>query len=147
VPLIIAAPGQKTRGQASLRPVELVDIYPTLATLCGLAPKHRLSGRSLEPLLEDPQAPWDKPAFTQTWRGGFAGHSVRTERWRYTEWDDGKKGTELYDYSTDPTETRNLAGDPTYAPTVAELKALVRGNWTVSYRPSPEPAPNKGGSR
>ncbi len=125
VPLIVAAPGQKSKGRASLRTVELLDIYPTLAELCGLAPPANLTGRSLAPLLDDPRAAWDKPAFTQVWRGGFPGHSVRTERWRYTEWDGGKRGAELYDYETDPQEEHNLAGDPKHAHIVAELEALV----------------------
>jgi uncharacterized sulfatase len=138
VPVIIAAPGQKMTGQASLRTVELLDLYPTLADLCGLKPRHALSGRSLKPLLDDPQAPWDKPAFTQVWRGGFPGWSVRTERWRYTEWDQGRKGAELYDYSMDPGEEHNLIDDPQHATVVAELKALVKKNWAEPFRPAPE---------
>lgn len=135
VPLIIAAPGQKTKGQGSPRTVELVDLYPTLADLCGLTPPHQLAGRSLKPLLDDPKAAWDKPAFTQVWRGGFAGHSVRTERWRYTEWDDGNMGAQLYDYQTDPNEQNNLASDPKHARTVAELKNKLQENWRTSFRP------------
>jgi len=125
VPVIIAAPGQKQRGRACLRTVELVDLYPTLADLCGLTPRHALAGRSLRPLLDDPQAAWDKPAFTQVWRGTFPGYSVRTERWRYTEWDGGRRGAQLYDYTNDPEEHRNLANDPQHTQTVAELKALL----------------------
>lgn len=147
VPLIVAAPTQGTKGQTSRRTVELLDIYPTLAELCQLTPPSSLAGRSLVPLLEDPQAAWDKPAFSQTWRGGFSGHSVRTERWRYTEWDDGKKGTELYDYSNDPAETRNLADDPRHAAALSELRALVRQNWANSYRPPKAPAATKAGKR
>ncbi|MBI5388530.1 MAG: sulfatase [Verrucomicrobia bacterium] len=143
VPVIIAAPTQKVRGQPCGRTIELLDLYPTLADLCGLTPRHALAGRSLKPLLDEPKAPWDKPAFTQVWRGRFAGHSVRTERWRYTEWDDGNKGKQLYDYSTDPGEERNLANDPQHAQTLAELKALVQKNWTLSYRPPPEPSTNR----
>jgi ribonuclease D len=54
------------------------------------------------------------------------GRSVRTERWRYNEWDDGKKGVELYDHQTDPKEHKNLAKDPNYAKVVNELKTLLR---------------------
>ena len=85
----------------------------------------KIDGKSLKPLLENPAATWDRPAFTQVWRGSFAGHSVRTERYRYTEWDDGRKGAELYDYQTDPNEFCNLADDPQHASKVAELKALL----------------------
>jgi len=136
VPIILAAPGQKTKGQGSPRTVELLDLYPTLADLCGLAPMHKLAGQSIRPLLDDPQAAWDKPAFTQVWRGSFSGHSVRTERWRYTEWDEGKQGVQLYDYQTDPEENHNMAGDPKHAQTVAELKAMVQKNWPTSYHPT-----------
>jgi choline-sulfatase len=135
VPVVIAAPGQKARGKACLRTVELVDLYPTLAELCGLEAPPGLEGKSLAPLLDDPEAPWDKPAFTQVWRGSIAGHSVRTERWRYTEWNGGRLGVELYDYETDPHEYRNLAGDPKHAEKLAELRALVRANWANPYRP------------
>ncbi len=85
VPLIISVPGQKTAGQTCLRPVELVDLYPTLAELAGLTPPQHLEGFSLRSLLDNPQAPWDHPAYTQVQRGADPGHSVRTERWRYTE--------------------------------------------------------------
>jgi uncharacterized sulfatase len=129
VPLIIAAPGQKARGQASPRTVELLDLYPTLADLAGLQPPKGLHGASLTPLLDDPAAAWQRPAFTQVWRGTFPGHSVRTERWRYTEWANGKQGVELYDHNADPHEYTNLASDPKYAAVVQELRELVRKNW------------------
>jgi iduronate 2-sulfatase len=131
VPFIIASPNAKTRGRATKRTVELLDIYPTLAELCRLPAPARLEGRSLRPLLDNPQAKWDKPAYTQVLRGGqgkrFVGHSVRTERWRYTEWDEGRQGIELYDHDKDPREYRNLANDPAYAKTIDELKRLLRG--------------------
>jgi iduronate 2-sulfatase len=138
VPFLVAAPNQKTKGRASPRTVELLDIYPTLADVCGLKPPTNLAGRSLKPLLDEPRAPWDKPAFTQVWRGNFAGHSVRTERWRYTEWDDGKLGVQLYDFENDPEEESNLAEDPGYAKPMAELKAMVAKNWTNGYSPAPQ---------
>lgn len=125
VPLIIAAPG-KAAGETCLRTVELVDLYPTLADLAGVAAPKNLEGASLRPLLENPQAEWKRPAYTQVQRGAFPGHSVRTERWRYTEWDGGEKGAELYDHETDPQELKNLAVDPKFAATVAEMKALVK---------------------
>jgi uncharacterized sulfatase len=131
VPLIIAAPGQKAVGQVSTRLVELVDLYPTLADLAGLAPPKDLAGTSLRPLLDDPQAKWNRPAFTQVQRSGFPGHSVRTDRWRYTEWDNGAKGVELYDHAADPHELRNLANDPEHAGAIKEMKALVKSNWPV----------------
>lgn len=135
VPLIIAAPGQKSKGTVCERTVELLDIYPTLADLCGLRPEHELHGKSLKPLLENPKNAWDKPAFTQVWRSGFGGYSVRTERYRYTEWEFGKRGVELYDYEKDPEETTNRADDPAYADVVKQLKELIRKNWEKPYLP------------
>jgi iduronate 2-sulfatase len=128
VPLIIAGPGISA-GRPSPRLVELIDVYPTLADLAGLTPPANLPGASLKPLLANPDAEWKRPAFTQVERGGFPGRSVRTPRWRYTEWDEGKQGVELYDHQNDPSEMKNLAADPKHAPTIAELKALVKKNW------------------
>ncbi len=133
VPLIVYLPRAKGNGKASGRTVELVDLHPTLADLCGLKPPAGLEGKSLKPLLDDPQAAWTKPACTQVTRGKakdvneIMGRSVRTERWRYTEWDAGKRGLELYDHDNDPKEYKNLASDPKYAATVEELKKLLHG--------------------
>ena len=80
VPLIISAPGKGT-GQTCARPVELIDVYPTLTDLAGVAAPKNLEGTSLRPLLERPTAEWKRPAYTQVQRGPFPGHSVRTERW------------------------------------------------------------------
>jgi iduronate 2-sulfatase len=129
VPLIVYDPRAKGNGKACGRTVELVDLYPTLADLCGLTPPAGLQGASLQPLLTAPGAAWDRPAFTQVWRGGFPGHSVRTERWRYTEWDNGTKGAELYDHQADPHEWKNLAAAPEYADMVKELRVQIRRNW------------------
>jgi uncharacterized sulfatase len=129
VPLLIAAPGTKGAGKSCVRTVELLDLYPTLTDLCDLEPPKNLHGQSLVPLLNNPKARWDKPAYTQVTRGGernqFMGYSVRTERWRYTEWDGGKKGAELYDHENDPREHQNLAGDPKQAKVVTEMKRLL----------------------
>jgi iduronate 2-sulfatase len=139
-PLIIAAPGMKARGGASPRTVEFLDIYPTLADLAGLRPPGNLEGRSLRRLLENPDATWERPAFTQTTWLGYPGHSVRTERYRYIEWDNGREGAQLYDYATDPGEKNNLIHDPGHVQVAAELKALVRKNWANEYRPPAPPA-------
>jgi iduronate 2-sulfatase len=129
VPFVMAGPGIKA-GTPSPRLVELIDVYPTLADLAGLTPPAKLPGASLRPLLTKPDAEWNRPAFTQVERGGAPGRSVRTPRWRYTEWgEDGKDGTELYDHQSDPGEMKNLGRDPNHAATIAELKTLVRKNW------------------
>jgi iduronate 2-sulfatase len=129
-PLVFAGPGVTARGRASSRTVELLDIYPTLAQLAGVAPPADLHGRSLAPLLTNPTTPWDRPALTQVRRGpateAFMGYSVRTEKWRYTEWDKGKRGAELYDELKDPEEMKNLAADRKYQDTVAEMQTLLR---------------------
>ena len=143
VPLIVAAPGMKAAGQATARLAELVDVYPTVADLCGLPVPKELEGTSLRPLLEDPRRPWKAGAFTQVIhrpRGGRAdggrpggetamGRSLRTERYRYTEWSEGRHGVELYDHQADPHEWRNLADDPQSAAVVRELKERLQAGW------------------
>ncbi|HSH95472.1 MAG TPA: sulfatase, partial [Roseimicrobium sp.] len=126
VPMIISAPGMKSAGKVSPRTVELLDLYPTLADLASLTPPKTVEGATLRPLLQNPSAEWKRAAYSQVQRGPNAGHSVRTERWRYTEWAGGTLGAELYDHSTDPQELRNLATDTKQAATVAELKALLK---------------------
>ena len=125
VPLIISVPGG-TKGKASGRTVELLDIYPTLAELCGLTPTQKLGGKSLTALLKNPDAIWDKAAYTQVRSNQIFGRSVRTERFRYTEWDGGKAGVELYDHQKDPNEFTNLAKETTYIITVSEMSMLLQ---------------------
>jgi uncharacterized sulfatase len=124
-PLIIAGGTMKSAGKSCPRTVEFVDIYPTLLDLCGLPAPSGLAGRSLGRLLGTPDAPLSRPAFTQVQRGKVAGRSVRTERWRYTEWDEGKQGVELYDHDADPGEWHELSRDAKAAATIAELKPLL----------------------
>jgi iduronate 2-sulfatase len=137
VPLIVYDPRAKANGSTCSRTVELTDLHATLADVCDL-PAPKTDGASLKPLLNDRSAKWDKPALTQVSRGTptatgettgknpwFMGYSVRTERYRYTEWDGGKKGAQLYDYETDPGELTNLAEDAKHAETVKTLKALL----------------------
>lgn len=120
-PLIIYDPRSQGNGQSSARIVEFVDLYPTLIELSNLPnPKTQsLAGRSLAPLLEDPLADWNGEAITQILRPADSrldkmtmGCSIRTTRWRYTEWAEGKAGQELYDHASDPNEFRNLAKNP-----------------------------------
>jgi iduronate 2-sulfatase len=145
VPLVIYDPRAKGNGKACGRTVELVDLHVTLSELAGLSlpngsdPKvPAVEGNSLKPLLDNPSAKWDKPALTQVSRGTptttgqpmgknpwFMGYSVRTERYRYTEWDSGKKGSQLYDYEKDPDELKNLVDDPDYVAVVKQMQALL----------------------
>lgn len=130
-PMIIAVPGITT-GKATGRTVELLDIYPTLAELCKLRSPADLQGKSLVSLLKNPASSWNKAAFTQVTRilNGqmIMGRSVRTEKWRYTEWNEGKDGIELYDYTTDPDEFSNLAKDPKYSSEMKNLSFLLKKN-------------------
>ena len=127
VPLVVAAPGAKAAGKTTDAIVELLDLYPTLVELCGLGkPPQALEGRSFRALLEDAAHPGKSAAYTQVRRGAVDGRSVRTDRWRYTEWDGGRQGVELYDHAQDPRELRNLATDSAHRQAVAELSALLK---------------------
>src|SRR5439155_6250408 len=152
VPLIISAPGQKAAGKGAAALAELVDVYPTVAELCGLKGPANLAGKSLVPQMNDASQPGKGFALTQVRRGGgggnakakakaadpsatakqkakagpgFVGYSLRTDRYRYTEWDEGKQGTELYDHEKDPQEFTNLAKDPQHAPIIKQLSAKL----------------------
>ncbi len=128
--MIVAGAGVPSKGRPSSRIVEFLDLYPTLAELAGVRAPQGLHGRSLMPLLENPEATWDHPALTQVRRGlaasAYMGYSVRTEKWRYTEWDGGARGEELYDEVHDPAESNNLAADPAHRSVVAEMQRLLR---------------------
>ena len=139
VPMIVYAPGMKAKGQACEHLVEMIDLYPTLVSLCGLPVREGLDGIDLSPLLNDPSRPSKPAAFTVVARTNdpsvnqsqvmdYLGRSVRTERWRYTEWDGGKRGVELYDHDHDPHEWKNLAEDRQLADTVRQLHELLVAN-------------------
>lgn len=129
VPLIISVPGNAANGQSSTRTVELLDLHQTLADLCGLNADAATEGASLRPLITKPDGEWTKPAITQIVRGGannpITGRSVRTETHRYTEWNQGEKGAELYDHRTDPNELKNLADQTEYKSLVAQMKGML----------------------
>ena len=136
VPMIVSLPDQKTAGQKINALVEFIDIYPSLVEICGLPKKDGLEGSSFAPLLETPDRPWKKAAFSQYPRGGYNGHTIRTDRWRLVEWrrTKGKEPTvyELYDHQNDPEENINLAADPKFADTVKELAAQLHAGWKAA---------------
>ena len=119
-PLIIRNPKAGGKGQPCRRIVEFVDIYPTLTELAGLPTPKQVEGRSLKRLLDNQLTQWNGSAITQVLRPAddrlkdpVMGRSIRTERWRYSDWGEGKYGEELYDHFADPMEFNNLALNPT----------------------------------
>lgn len=118
--LIIVAPGVTGPNTQCDRPVEAIHVYPTLADLCGLPTPADLDGVSLRPLLEDPDAEWDRPAITSRGRGNYA---VRTDRWRYIRYQDGTE--ELYDHDSDRQEWTNLASNPRYTEIKSSLAQQI----------------------
>ena len=129
VPMIMIVPGVTTAGARCDRTVSLVDIYPTLIDVCGLSPRDELEGRSLMPLLKDPNATWDHPVVTTH---GQNNHAVRSEQWRYIRYADGSE--ELYDHRRDPMEWTNVAKRTEFEPVKRELAALLP---EVNAKPAP----------
>ena len=107
VALFIVAPGVSQPGTRTDAPVSLLDLYPTLTELAGLPTPAHAEGTSLMPLLENPDAAWDRPVVTTN---GYRNHSITGDRYHYIRWSDGSE--ELYDFATDPHEFTNLASDP-----------------------------------
>ncbi len=120
VPFIIVAPGITKPNSVCARTVNLIDIYPTLISLCGLPVKQGLEANDIKPLLRNPELTWDHPSITTYDKNN---HAVRSERWRYIRYND--KTEELYDHDADPYEWKNLASDPKYAETKKKLAAWL----------------------
>ncbi len=136
VPLIMKVPGKTTPGSVCPRLVEFVDLYPTLADLCGVKPPDNLEGCSLVPLLARPDRPWKSAAFTVQIRdNNLLGRSVRSERARYTEWG-SRDVCELYDLIEDPHSFTNVAKDPKYADLLKEMRSLLDAGWKAA-KPRP----------
>ena len=132
-PLIISAPGQKAVGRKSLSLAEFIDIYPTLADVCGLPKPKDVEGVSLRPVLDDATAKVRPVAISQYPRQdagkSLMGYSIRDDRWRLTLWRDRKDNvihaTELYDEVGDPHETVNVAAKPEHAEVIARLTKFL----------------------
>ncbi|MEM7391744.1 MAG: sulfatase [Verrucomicrobiota bacterium] len=136
VPLMIRAPGMAAAGGKTMALTELVDIYPTLCDLAGLPKPDHLEGTSMAPLLDDPALPWKQAAFSQYSRGSLRGDSMRTSRYRYTEWRNRKSGKiefrELYDYDREGREISNLAGDAENRKLVGRLSEMLSGGYQAA---------------
>ncbi len=155
VPLILAPPGYRNGGVKTEALAELLDLYPTLLDLCGLPPARDVDGVSLRPVLDDPQASVRPAAYTQHPRPAYykavpdaMGVSVRTDRYRYTQWRDFGGGqivaSELYDHQRDPQETRNLAPAPPDPSAMQAARRLLEKVFPADRR-YPRPGDSSGG--
>ncbi len=130
-PLIISTPDlAETGGKRCSQPVSLVDLYPTLVELSGLPERDGLDGRSIAPLLRDPETEWAYPALISLRND----HAVRSRDWHYIRYSDGSE--ELYDAARDPHQWNNLADDPRFADTKTHLK-----KWLPQKSQKPEQKP------
>jgi iduronate 2-sulfatase len=143
IPLIVRAPGKTKAGANTRALVETVDLYPTLSELAGLPARAELEGTSFAPLLSDPTRAWKSAAFS-VWpvrernvpgrpADAGLGRSMRTARYRFTEWGaPGQGELELYDHDRDPEEHINLAADPSNAMLVAQLRTQLHAGWRAA---------------
>ena len=121
VNLLWVIPGVTRPGSTCARPVNLLDIYPTLASLTGCEPPaNQLEGNDLSVLMQDPEAAWDEATVTTF---GYKNYGVRSERYRYIVYEDGSE--ELYDHTKDKWEWRNLAADSEHAEIKAQLRKWI----------------------
>ena len=138
VPLIISAPGTSLQGKTSTAPVGLIDLYPTLTALCDVPAPKNLQGQDLSAMLSNPKLPGRGWALCQVTRGRRGkkkvfGYSIRTPQYRYTEWDQGKQGRELYDHKNDPLEQTNLAASDQHQALIAKLSKKLQSATKDSF--------------
>lgn len=127
--MLMRVPGAPANGARVSGIVESVDLFPTLAGLCGVPAPARLSGSSMQSLLENPDAPGKDGAFGFWRRGRNKAATVRTDRHRFTRWSNPRGETlqvELYDHENDPHETMNIAA--AHPALATELSALLDRN-------------------
>ncbi|MHB8901847.1 MAG: sulfatase, partial [Thermoguttaceae bacterium] len=134
VTLIAACPGgaDGTAHQTTAALVELVDIYPSLCELCGLAAPAYLEGTSFVPLLKEPNRRWKSAAFSSL-INDYQTRTMRTDRYRLIEHATGQ--TELYDHQNDPAEDHNLAGDPASQDILRQLRGALEAGWQAAKPP------------
>ena len=137
--MLCSAPHQKAKGKPTKALTEFVDIYPSLCELCGLPVPEGVEGTSFAPLMDAPDRPWKQAAFSIYPRGRLMGYSMRTARYRYTEWLSlGQEpfARELYDHQADPDENVNIANRPEHKELVASLSAQLRKGWRAAVPPA-----------
>ncbi len=132
VPMIFVVPGTKHAGETRGEWWSRWICIRRWRKICGLTPPKQIEGRGFVALLDDPAGAGREAAFTQLLRKQTPGHSIRTDRYRYTEWDHGKQGVELYDQDNDPHEFKNLAKDPEHAQVIAELRQQLHEHYKNS---------------
>ncbi len=132
-----SSPAMKAKGKDTYALTDFVDMYPTLSELCGLEIPAHCEGTSFVPLMENPELPWKPAAFSQYPRSNnIMGYTMRTARYRYTEWQDHTtrevKARELYDHDKDPLENINAAEKPENAGIIKELSIQLNAGWQAA---------------
>ena len=141
-PLIVSVPRQAHPKATTNALTELVDIYPTLCDACQLPIPQQLEGTSLMPLIEQPMHPWKAAAFSRFGGTVSGGNSIRTDRYRYTEWgENAERGIELYDYDVDPNETVNIAQLPENTELITQLSEQLHAGWHAALPEMQEQVP------
>lgn len=150
-PLIVRAPGERNAGRKTDALVEAVDLFPSLCALCGVPRPEALEGSSWRGLFDDPERLWKRAVYSQHPRvipgiGPGMGYSMRTSRYRYTEWsglDSPYSTAELYDYKDAPHELRNIANRPEHVSLVNGLAHMLREGWRGSLPPTELPVASR----
>jgi arylsulfatase A-like enzyme len=124
--LVISVPGMKAKGQKTSSLTSFIDIYPSLAEICGFKIPSHCQGKSFKPLLDNPGISINQQAFSQYHKGGYKGYSIRDDRYRLVQWTKNNEVVyELYDHVADPDENKNIAVDPSMKSIVKSLSAQV----------------------
>ena len=150
-PLVVRAPGQRNAGRKTEALVESVDVFPSLCSVCGIPFPETREGSSWQGLYDDPKRLWKRAVFSQhpttiPGVGPGMGYSMRTARYRYTEWsglDSPYSTAEIYDYKESPIELRNIANRPEHGPLVNGLAHMFREGWQGSLPPPELPTSSR----
>lgn len=118
--LMFRVPGMTKPGGSTKRCVSLQDLYPTLMDLCGIPRPDHVDGKSMTPILKDPDIDWQSTAVSYLY-DQYA--SIRTEQFRYIRYKEGQQ--ELYDHKKDPHEWKNEADNPEYAEVLTKLNGRL----------------------